>query len=111
MKAFEQPEIEPVATSKAIAGIVERLIRDTEGAAILSCSKATWWRRVADGTMPQPVRIGSMTRWKLSEVMASINELSLLREPKPEMRDGSRTANLQVDLSRTPHTGGKDHGQ
>lgn len=51
---------------------VERLIRDSEGAELLSCSKATWWRRVADKTLPAPIKIGSMTRWKLSEVYSAI---------------------------------------
>ncbi len=80
--AFAQAEIDSFATRNSVAGIVERLIRDTEGAALLSCSKATWWRRVADGTMPQPVRIGSMTRWKLSEVLAAIERLSTPQAPE-----------------------------
>src|SRR6056297_2831732 len=61
---------------------VERLLRDSDGAAILACSKATWWRRVADGTLPQPIRIGGMSRWKLSEVFAAIERLSTPKAPK-----------------------------
>ena len=53
-----------------------RLVNDTEAAAIIGVSKATWWRRVADGTMPQPIRIGSITRWKLSEIAAVIEKLA-----------------------------------
>jgi predicted DNA-binding transcriptional regulator AlpA len=59
---------------------VERLLRDSDCAAILGCSKATWWRRVADGTMPQPVRIGGMSRWKPSEVMAALDAICALRD-------------------------------
>ena len=63
------------------------LIKDTQGAAILNVSKATWWRRVADGTMPQPIRIGSTTRWRLSEIAAAIEKLANERRPgeMPEM--------------------------
>ena len=43
---------------------------------LFGCSKATWWRRVADGTLPQPIRIGGMSRWKLSDVLILIEALS-----------------------------------
>lgn len=33
--------------------VFEPLIKDAEGAKMLGCSKATWWRRVADGTLPR----------------------------------------------------------
>ncbi|PWE31289.1 DNA-binding protein [Maritimibacter sp. 55A14] len=52
--------------------VVDPLIRDAEGAAMLGCSKATWWRRVADGTLPPPLKIGGMSRWKRSDVLAVI---------------------------------------
>lgn len=48
------------------------LIRDTEAAALLGCSKATFWRRVADKTIPQPVKIGGTSRWPLSEIIGVI---------------------------------------
>lgn len=50
----------------------DRLIRDTEGAAIMGWSKATWWRRVADGTIPPAIKIGGTSRWRLSDVEAVI---------------------------------------
>jgi predicted DNA-binding transcriptional regulator AlpA len=60
----------------------DRLLRDVEAAAIIGVSKATWWRRVADGTMPQPIRFGSITRWKLSEIAAAIEKLAKDRPPR-----------------------------
>lgn len=54
---------------------VQRLIRDTDGAQLLGCSKATWWRRVGDGTLPPAIKIGGMSRWKLSDVLAVIEQL------------------------------------
>lgn len=48
------------------------LIRDGDAAALLGCSKATFWRRVADGTIPRPVKIGGMSRWPQSEILEVI---------------------------------------
>lgn len=50
----------------------DRLIRDLDAANILGCSRATLWRRVKDGTIPKPIRIGGMTRWPASEIQAVI---------------------------------------
>lgn len=58
----------------------ERLITDTEGAAILCCSKATWWRRVADGTIPRPIKLGHASRWPLSEILAVIERAKAARD-------------------------------
>lgn len=52
----------------------ERLIRDAEGSALLSCSKATFWRLVAKGAIPQPIKIGGMSRWKVSDLQAFIEQ-------------------------------------
>ncbi len=53
-------------------------VRDT--AAVLGCSVATVWRKVADGTIPQPVRIGGMTRWSEAELAAFIEDAKAHRE-------------------------------
>ncbi len=63
---------QPGSAARAADAVPERLICAAEGAQILSCSRATWWRRVADGTLPKPIKIGAMTRWKLSGVLAAI---------------------------------------
>jgi predicted DNA-binding transcriptional regulator AlpA len=57
----------------------EKLIRDTDAAQILGCSKATFWRRVADGTIPKPVKIGGMSRWPTSEIINVINQAKAQR--------------------------------
>lgn len=57
----------------------DRLIRDVEVAAILGCSRATFWRRVNDGTIPSPVRIGGMSRWPVSEINAVIEKAKARR--------------------------------
>lgn len=62
------------------------LLSDREAARRLGVSRSTWWRRVRDRTMPQPVRIGGATRWRADEIEAAIEELTAERE----RREGSR---------------------
>lgn len=46
----------------------EYLVRDTDVARMLACSRATVWRRAAEGALPAPLRIGGMTRWRMSDI-------------------------------------------
>ena len=55
------------------------LIRDSQAATLLACSKATFWRRVSDGTIPRPVKIGGMSRWPRSEILAVIEQAKVDR--------------------------------
>lgn len=56
------------------------LIRDRDAAELLGCSKATFWRRVADGTFPKPVKIGGMSRWPHSDITTVINQAKACRD-------------------------------
>ena len=49
-------------------------------AALFQSSPATIWRRVNDGTMPRPVRIGGMTRWARDEIDGVIDRAKLARD-------------------------------
>lgn len=51
---------------------LDDLIRDTEAARIIGCSKSSFWRRVADGTFPQPVKIGGLSRWLKTDIIDAI---------------------------------------
>ncbi|WP_323786419.1 helix-turn-helix transcriptional regulator [Thalassovita sp.] len=59
---------------------IDPLIRDRDAAGMLGCSKATFWRRVADGTIPKPVKIGGMSRWPQSEITEVIERVKSERE-------------------------------
>lgn len=48
--------------------ITDPLLTAREGAKILQVSIPTFWRRVADGTVPPPVKIGALSRWPASEI-------------------------------------------
>ena len=50
----------------------ESLLTDKEVALLLKASIATIWRRVADGTLPKPIKIGTLSRFPLSEILSFI---------------------------------------
>ena len=62
------------------SGKTDRLISVKDTARALGCSVATVWRRVADGTISKPVKIGGMTRWPESEITALIESVKAERE-------------------------------
>lgn len=48
------------------------LMTDEEVASFFQVHRATIWRRVKDGSFPQPIRIGGITRWPRSEIIEAI---------------------------------------
>jgi predicted DNA-binding transcriptional regulator AlpA len=51
---------------------IDRLLTDREAASILSMSRPTFRRRVAAGEIPQPIKLGFLSRWAESEIIAHI---------------------------------------
>ena len=70
--------------------VIGRLVREHSGAALLlndataadwlGISRATFWRRVKDGTFPKPIRIGGATRWRRDELLAALDRASAKRD-------------------------------
>ncbi len=56
------------------------LITDKQGASLLLCSVPTFWRRVKDGTIPKPLKIGRTSRWLRSDILAVIERAAAERE-------------------------------
>lgn len=55
------------------------LLKDREAAKLLEVSLATFWRRVKDGTVPRPIKLGSMSRWPRSEILEVIEKAKAAR--------------------------------
>ena len=72
--------LEHSPTREKSGGIARVLISDVELAKILGCSRTTVWRRVADGTLPKPIKIGGMTRWSQAEIAAVIEAALAARD-------------------------------
>jgi len=52
--------------------IPDKLINDAEMAKTIGCARSTIWKWVAEGIIPKPLKIGGMSRWKLSDANAVI---------------------------------------
>lgn len=55
------------------------LLTVREAAGLLHLSVPTFWRRVADHTVPRPVKLGGLSRWPRSEVLAVIERAKSAR--------------------------------
>lgn len=55
------------------------LLRDREAAFLLGLSVPSFWRRVADGTVPRPVKLGHSSRWPKSEILDVIERAKAAR--------------------------------
>ncbi|MBI1204789.1 MAG: helix-turn-helix domain-containing protein [Rhodopseudomonas sp.] len=55
------------------------LLRDKEAARLLGSSTSTFWRWVANGTIPKPVKLGGMSRWPRSEIIDVIERCKAAR--------------------------------
>lgn len=65
----------------------QNLIRDTEAAYLLGFSKATFWRRVADKTIPKPIKIGGTSRWPVAEIVSVIDDAKAKRASRDFNQD------------------------
>ncbi|OYU37994.1 MAG: DNA-binding protein [Pseudorhodobacter sp. PARRP1] len=72
---------QPTADQKQIATphSSDPLLIAREAAAILQVSVPTFWRRVADGTVPKPVKLGGLSRWPQTEILAVIETAKAAR--------------------------------
>ncbi len=72
-------EFSPARETNAVGKIARVLVSDVEAAEILGCSRTTIWRRVADGTLSKPVKIGGLSRFVLLEINATVESAMAAR--------------------------------
>lgn len=53
--------------------VIDPLLRANEVTAMLRISHASLYRRVKDGTLPKPVKLGAASRWNKSDIIAAIS--------------------------------------
>jgi len=49
------------------------LVTAEEAARMLSMGRSTFWRNVSAGVLPQPVRIGGLTRWRIADLVRVVD--------------------------------------
>ena len=57
--------------SSEVAVAVEPLLTIAEVAQQLRLSRTTIYRRVADGTLPKPLKLGTLVRWEPADIRAA----------------------------------------
>ncbi|MCW5284897.1 helix-turn-helix transcriptional regulator [Verminephrobacter eiseniae] len=57
-----------------MSSIEKILIPAAEAAALLSMGKSTFWREVARGTLPEPIKIGGLTRWRVEDLKKFVQQ-------------------------------------
>jgi len=60
--------------------IIDPLLNVREGAAQLNVSVPTFWRRVADGTISRPIKLGGLSRWPQSEITSVVEQAKAQRD-------------------------------
>jgi len=56
------------------------LYSDRTAAQVLGCGRSTLWRWAAEGVIPKPLKIGGVSRWKLSDLQAVIEKAEAQRQ-------------------------------
>ena len=49
------------------------LVTAVGAAEMLSIGKSTFWREVKIGNLPKPIKVGSLTRWRVSDLLLCIS--------------------------------------
>lgn len=60
-------------------GITDPLLNVQEASKLLQISVPTFHRRVADGTIPKPLKLGALSRWPQSEILQVIENAKAAR--------------------------------
>ena len=60
--------------------INDPLLTKKEAAAILDVSIPTFYRRIADGFVPKPIKIGTLSKWPQSEILSVIESAKAARD-------------------------------
>jgi predicted DNA-binding transcriptional regulator AlpA len=66
--------------------IIDPLLTAREGAALLQISEPTFWRWVANSTLPKPIKLGGMSRWPRSDFLAFIEKAKTKRDTAAQGR-------------------------
>lgn len=62
-----------------VTAIQDPLINDRECCAILGIARPTFWKWVANGTIPKPVKLGALSRWPRSEIVGIVEKAKAAR--------------------------------
>lgn len=59
---------------------IDTLLTIRECTTMLRISNTTFYRRIADGSFPRPIKVGGLSRWSESEIFAAIESAKAKRQ-------------------------------
>lgn len=59
--------------------VTDYLLTVRECTKLLQISTPTFYRRIADGTFPKPIKMGALSRWSESEILSAIESAKAKR--------------------------------
>jgi predicted DNA-binding transcriptional regulator AlpA len=74
--AFPTDQVRP---DRTVTPLNDPLLIARDCAALLQISMPTFWRRVADGTIRKPIKLGGLSRWTRSDILAVIEAAKACR--------------------------------
>jgi predicted DNA-binding transcriptional regulator AlpA len=74
-----QDKLPPLGPGAILGAVLDPLLTVREAATLLQLSVPTFWRRVADRTVPRPIKLGGLSRWPRSEILAVIEAAKAAR--------------------------------
>ena len=74
IKRFDAVPLKPEKGNEMTNEAPDKLMTVEGVSDMLSMSRSSIWRKVKSGDLPQPVKIGGCTRWRLSDLLAVIEE-------------------------------------
>lgn len=66
------------------------LVTDTEAARLFAIGRSTFWANVRKGLLPQPIKIGGATRWRLSDLLACVGATLTTMPSSAGAEEGTR---------------------
>lgn len=76
----EQKKVAETVGNDSITAPSDVLVTADDGCAQLRIGRTTWYALIRAGELPQPLRIGSASRWLQSDLDAYIERLAGARE-------------------------------
>jgi predicted DNA-binding transcriptional regulator AlpA len=60
------------------------LCTDKEAAEMLAMGRSTFWKKVGDRLLPGPVKIGGLTRWRVSDLRRHLEAMQTTTPSTPD---------------------------
>lgn len=58
------------------ANDIKILVPAAEAAKMLSMGQSTFWRKVGEGSLPKPLKVAGMTRWRVADLQQFVDDLA-----------------------------------